>query len=242
MRRGFESPGLRYLAGPGLLLVGAQFPLGVAKVAMLAGGSVFVMGGNVFADRSLRAVQEELRREDARHALTMLLQNTTTMIEAVRPGAPGRSLRANLMLLDAGRQGLRIAYSTNGYDPAEKALLWQRGQGCAGQALDTRSTRVAPEDHELPVSVTDADATSRPWNMTPAQIRLTAGRTASVISAPVAHPDDRTTVLGVFSLDDSRPLSESLLGSADVRAAIEALASEAGRLLLRAGLDIPEGG
>lgn len=240
VRRGFENRWLRYIAGPGLLLGGAQFQLGVMKVALLTSGSVFVMGGNLFADRSLAAAQDELRRQDARSSLTLLLQNTVTMIEAVRPGAPQRSLRANLMLFDLDAQGLRIGYSTSGYDPEEKALVWQSGQGCVGHAWESRSTRVAPEDDELPVTVAAADSTSRPWNMTAAQIRITAGRTASVISAPVPHPGDPTQVIAVFSLDDSKPLTESLLGSSDVRAAIEGLADDAGPLLLRAGLEIPD--
>ena len=241
IRRGFENRWLRYAAGPGCLAIGGLMDdLGTAKVALLTTGSLLVMGGNLFADRSLRAVQEELRKQDARHALTLLLQNTATMIEAARPGSPARTLRANVMLFDDGRRGLRIAYSTSGYDEEEKSLVWQPGQGCAGQAWETRRTHIAPEDDELPVAVSDAESTTRPWNMTPAQIRLTAERTSSVISAPIPNPDQRTEVIGVFSLDDSKPLPESLLGGSDVRAATETLAVDAGLLLLKAGLEIPD--
>ncbi len=241
MRRGFENSWLRYVAGPGCLLLGGLVSdIGVAKVALLTAGSVLVMGGNLFADRSLRAVEAELRMQDARHALTLLLQNTATMIEAARPGPPDRTLRANVMLFDAEKRGLRIAYSTSGYDEEEKSLVWHPGQGCAGQAWDTRRTHVAPEDDELPVAVADAGATSRPWNMTPAQIRITAERTSSVISAPIPHPERRTEVIGVFSLDDSKSLAQSLLGMDDVRAAVESLAVEAGLLLIRVGLEFPD--
>ncbi len=232
IRRAFANRWVRYAVGPGLLLFGGQLP-GPPKFGALALGFVLVTGGNVWADRTLG-------QEDARRSITLLLQNAVTMIEAARPGPPDRSLRANVMLFDNEAQGLRIAYSTAGYAPEEKSLIWQTGHGAAGQAWESARTVVAPEGDELPVPVAATEATSRPWNMTPAQIRATADRIASVVSAPVPHPERPGEVLAIFNLDDTKSLPESLLGTDDVRAAVEGLAVDSGPLLLRAGPGFPE--
>jgi hypothetical protein len=123
MWRSLENRWLRYVAGPVILLVAAQLGFGALKLGLLVLGSALVMGGNLAADRSIRSAEQALRQEDARHALTLLLQNSVTFIEAFRPGSPERSLRANLMLFKQDRQGLQIEYSTSGYDPEEKGLL-----------------------------------------------------------------------------------------------------------------------
>lgn len=184
---------------------GVIAPLAI-KVPLLVAGLLLVEGGQW-------AGQRALRREDAQHALTLLLRNTVDVVEASRPSPADRTLRANIMLPNEDGR-LSIAYATAGYSQEEHRSSWEIGQGCAGVAWESERTQYAPEDEELPVSVEDAEARSRPWNMTDQQIRMTAGTIASVLSVPIRDQDDR--VVGVFSLDDRKPITESGLANADV--------------------------
>ena len=226
----YLHPGVRYLLGPGLMAVGGLFP----HPAIAIPGVVF---GWLLIAASSRAADLALGVEDAQRSLKMLLDNAVTCFEVQGgPSPTDRSLRANIMVFDPEEDGLRIAYATAGYSSGETTLLWRKSQGCVGRAWEQGGVVVAPEDVELPVQASDADLTTRPWNMTVEQIRMTADRVASVISVPLT--DDRGEFLGVFSVDDEKPLSESVLGSPDVKPAVEQLAHSLVGLLIKAG---PEG-
>lgn len=227
---GLLRPWIRYFAGPGFIALGSFIP-GWPAIPVVAIGWLLVAGSSWASD-------ELLRRQDARHAIEMLLDHAVTCFEAASPTPASHSLRASVFLLDSEAQGLRMAYSTSGYQDAEKTLLWQRGQGCVGMAWERSRTIFAPEDVELPVSASDIEKSNRPWNMTEEQIRTTAETVASVVAVPIAAGIGGE-FLGVFAVDDGRPLSESPLGNNDVPAAIEELADSVRGLLQRAGTSFP---
>lgn len=214
----------RYAIAPGLLVFGGVPGELWTKVSLLAAGWAGVAGSNIAAD---------LRRkgDDARHALTYLLQTIVTSFEAARPSSTGRTLRANIMLIDKKRDVLVMTFHTAGYGETEKNLVWARGQGCVGRAWESAQTRVAPEDFEMPLRPEDAALASRPYGMTEEQIQLTAGRIGSVICVPIFLPRKPSEVAALLSLDDSKGLDDSLLGDPDIRGAVEELAAKAGELL-----------
>jgi hypothetical protein len=220
------SPWVEYLLGPGPLFVGGVLSPWWVKILVGTPGFLLVAGSRYFGNRARE-------RSDARYTIARLLTVVVNTFAAVRPAPVDRSLRANLMIIDKPRACLRIAYFTPGYGDGELGLEWGSGQGCAGEAWRREETIFAPEDGELPVSVETTLETHRPWNMTPEQIRLTAGTISSVLSVPVFVPDG--SIAGVLNLDDQKPLAQSLLGSEDVRAATEELAGELGALLEKSG-------
>jgi hypothetical protein len=231
LQRVLFHPVSEYVLGPGLLLLAGLASGWESKVAVAVPGFLLVAGSRYFGERARE-------RSDARAMIFQLLAVTVNTLEAARPTPADRSLRANLMLVDRDHDALRMAYHTTGYDPGELKLLWHLGQGCAGEAWQRRATVIAPEGSELPVSVEDADKTDRPWNMTSEQVRMTALTISSVLSVPVFLPVG--PLVGVLTLDDSKKLDESKLGTSEVRQAAEAVASDIGALLTKAGTDIPE--
>lgn len=216
LRDKFTNVLVRFVVGPGLLVVGGLIPAYVVKVPLMLLGAGMVAGANIVADRVVKQAERVLRQEDARQTVQRLLATAVRSIEAGRPVAADRTLRANLMLLDRAEGGLRVALSTGGYSHAECQLIWYVGQGCAGVAWESGQTVVAPQDGELPVSIADVTPHNRPWNMTDLQIQVVGYKLRSVLSAPVFLPTDLSRPVGVLNFDDSRPLGESQLATSCV--------------------------
>ena len=220
-------PLIRYFAGPGLMALGAllQPP---ASFVLVVFGWLLVAGSSWSAGIALH-------REDARQAIDSLLDIAVTSFEAAGAQPDGRTLRANIMVVTEDEGALEMAFWTSGYLEGERDLLWQPGEGCVGLAWERQEVVLAPEDVELPVQASDAELATRPWNMTPEQIRMTAETIAAVLSVPIFGVSRPSHVLGVLSIDDERALDDSPLGSSDVQSAAEQLAVAVAPLLEKAG-------
>ncbi len=183
------------------------------------------------------AYQEEGRKErraDARNTLRTLLSHSVNCADV-----PAEAVRANIMLWDDRRRGLRMAYMTDGYSREEKSLVWRAEEGCVGRAYSQSATVIYPEDEEgVMATLADANAATRPWGMRRSQILATANRVGSVICTPVPSPHGTGEVIAMLSMDSGQRLDE---GSLRQRGAVlESLRGVMGRVLDRAGLRFPE--
>jgi hypothetical protein len=219
----------RTIAGPAIIAVYAEVDPVPAKLGLLLVGLAVTSGGSWVVERRFNRSHEQRRKDDARAQISRLLHSSVTSFEATRPVPAERTLRANVMLANAAGE-MTMTYYSEGYTEGEAKVPWRRGQGTCGEAFSSGVTCVAPESDELPVKASDADRKTRPWNMSPEQVRWSADRIRSVISAPIRLPGNRK-VVGVLNFDDSRPLAESLLSDREVAAAVESLAEHIGQLL-----------
>lgn len=229
------NPTVRYIiapllsAGPAISRLAVDAPKAQVPIAVV--GLALTSVGNYGA---FREEGRKERRADARQTLRTVLHSA---VSCVRP-AEGELVRANIMMQDHRRGGLRMAYMTAGYTRGEKRLVWRGEEGCVGRAYTRATTTVYPQDGEAPATIAHHDAPTRPWGMTSQQIVKTANQVQTVIATPVPSPNGTGEIVGVFSMDSSWDLGCSCLRRAG--AVVEGLRPALGGMLDRAGLRFPD--
>lgn len=192
-----------WLGGTVLSYLSLPHPLsrGEAWLALLGVGLIFLGSiGNMYYE----AVRQTAMNRRPLEAILNLI------IETI--GGRGAKIRCNIMT-PRGILGYRIKYYSGDYSKEELSLYWRKNQGVVGLCVSARQIAWASLDHLQSGSTFEQVAAEaarhnyslyglvqRHWRAT-AHIR-------SAVSVPIQR-DDR--IIGVITLDDEAPASESAI-------------------------------
>ncbi|MHB1131643.1 MAG: hypothetical protein ACYC4L_04575 [Chloroflexota bacterium] len=172
--------------------------------------------------QSVRAELQSVRREMSKDHIDTLLRRLVNVT-----GKGKAKIRASVFLPKTdGRLHMEFCYN---FDRAPDAgIVLEKHQGSTGDAW-ARGKQVLADLGEV-----SAEDLENVWKLTPTQIRLTQD-VKSIVSTPIFDPRDRSSVVGALSVDSTRTLRASGIGSTESRDECLQAAAFLGQILSAGG-------